>query len=69
MVRAGVESKMYLKGVLSFGSSKCGIKYPAVFTNVKAYIPWIKENMHKEDFFGFGQVNFSTIHLFIIYKC
>ena len=66
MVRAGVEAKMYLKGVLSFGSSKCGIKYPAVFTNVKAYIPWIKENMHKEDFFGFGQVNFTTVYLFII---
>ena len=63
MVRAGEESPMYLKGVLSFGSSKCGIKYPAVFTNVKSYIPWLKENMHKDDFFGFGQVNFSSTFL------
>ena len=46
MVREGEESPMYLKGVLSFGSSKCGIKYPAVFTNVKSYIPWLKEHMH-----------------------
>ena len=63
MVRAGEESPMYLKGVLSFGSSKCGIKYPAVFTNVKSYIPWLKENMHKDDFFGFGQVNLSATFL------
>ena len=48
MVREGEESPMYLRGALSFGSNKCGVKYPAVFTNIEAYIPWIKENMYPE---------------------
>ena len=69
MVRAGKASPMYLKGVLSFGSSKCGIKYPAVFTNVKSYIPWLKEHMHKEDFFGFDQVNLCINYLYYMFVC
>ena len=48
MVREGEESPMYLRGALSFGSNKCGVKYPAVFTNIESYIPWIKKNMYKE---------------------
>ena len=48
MVRAGKESPMYLRGVLSFGSNKCGVGYPGVFTNIEAYIPWIENHMYKE---------------------
>ena len=48
MVRAAEDSPMYLRGALSFGSNKCGVKYPAVFTNIEAYIPWIKKHMYKE---------------------
>ena len=48
MVRATKDGPMYLRGALSFGSNKCGVKYPAVFTNIEAYIPWIKKHMYKE---------------------
>ena len=47
MVRQGKEGLMYLKGILSFGSSKCGKKYPAVFTRVTEYIPWLKKHMYR----------------------
>lgn len=33
-------------GIISYGSGKCGLtKLPGVYTNVKAYIDWILENI------------------------
>jgi secreted trypsin-like serine protease len=36
---------MYLKGVVSFGTKKCGKGLPGVYINVATYIPWIIENL------------------------
>ena len=36
---------MYLKGVVSFGTSQCGIGYPGVYTNIENYVPWIRRNI------------------------
>ena len=36
---------MFLKGIVSFGSSICGIGFPGVYTNVENYIPWIRSNI------------------------
>ena len=45
MVRKDEEGTMYLRGIVSFGTSSCGKGYPGVYTNVEAYIPWIKAHM------------------------
>merc|ERR1712066_59767 len=36
----------YLIGIVSFGSKKCGIGSPAVYTRVSAYRDWIQEKMN-----------------------
>ena len=45
MVRNGKQGKMYLRGIVSAGSQKCGVKYPQIFTNVEYYIDWIKDKL------------------------
>ncbi|KAJ8967106.1 hypothetical protein NQ317_002306 [Molorchus minor] len=36
----------YQVGILSFGSDQCGVTgVPSVYTNIKKYITWIRENM------------------------
>ena len=45
MVRKDEESFMYLRGIVSFGTTKCAKGYPGVYTDVKYYIPWIKKNL------------------------
>ena len=35
----------YLIGVVSFGTEKCGIGFPAAFTDVFKYKDWILANM------------------------
>ena len=35
----------YLVGIVSFGTSKCGEGYPAVYTSIEYYLPWILANM------------------------
>ena len=36
---------MYLLGVVSSGTKKCGIGQPGIYTRVKDYEPWIKNNL------------------------
>ena len=45
MVQADAESKMYLRGVVSFGTSKCGQGLPGVYTNIQHYVQWIKDHL------------------------
>ena len=43
--KQGPKEVMYLKGIVSFGTSKCGQGTPGVFTNVAYYMDWIRTNM------------------------
>jgi secreted trypsin-like serine protease len=36
---------MYLKGLVSFGTRKCGNGYPGVYTNLAVYTDWIRSNL------------------------
>ena len=38
-------TKMFLAGIVSFGTSQCGVGLPGVYTNIHFYMPWIRENM------------------------
>ena len=35
----------FLEGISSFGISRCGLEFPSVYTSIKYFIPWIKENI------------------------
>ena len=35
----------YLLGIVSFGSKNCGSGTPGIYTNVKDFIPWIKQTI------------------------
>lgn len=41
----GSKKSMYLKGIVSFGTSKCGQGFPGVYTNVDYYMDWIVRNL------------------------
>ena len=45
IVRNRIEDPMYLKGIVSFGTKKCGKGFPGVYINVTHYIPWILETL------------------------
>ena len=45
MVERDVGSKMYLRGIVSFGTKICGQGLPGVYTDIEKYIPWIKANL------------------------
>jgi len=38
---ATVGGRTYLAGVVSYGYERCGSSFPAVYTRVSAYLPWI----------------------------
>lgn len=37
--------RYYLVGIISFGTSECGIGYPGVYTRVFYYNDWILKNI------------------------
>ena len=39
------EPAMTLVGIVSYGTTKCGIGVPGVYTNVTHYLPWIRRNL------------------------
>ena len=45
IARESISDPMYLVGIVSFGTKKCGKGLPGVYTNVTTYIPWILENL------------------------
>ncbi len=45
ITRQGRSNPMYLRGVVSFGTIKCGNGYPGVYINVAHYANWIQANM------------------------
>ena len=47
MVQKGEGEPMYLRGIVSFGTRKCGKGFPGVYTNIEYYIDWIKANLKK----------------------
>ena len=46
MVQEDEENKMYLRGVVSFGTRKCGKGFPGVYTDISYYIDWIRRNLN-----------------------
>ena len=45
IVRADEKSPMYLRGIVSFGTNKCGFGYPGVYTDLSFYVKWIRQNL------------------------
>ena len=45
IVREGEAGKMYLRGITSFGTNRCGFGYPGVYTDISYYSNWIKEHL------------------------
>ncbi len=43
--RKGRGSLMILRGIVSYGTKRCGIGVPGVYTDVYHYITWITQNM------------------------
>ncbi|XP_058823603.1 CLIP domain-containing serine protease B4-like [Topomyia yanbarensis] len=44
----GRQSAWYLKGIVSFGSNKCGTEnVPGVYTRLSSYVDWILENIEE----------------------
>ena len=39
------EDPWYQVGIVSYGSRKCGIGIPGVYTKISAFLPWIAKNM------------------------
>ena len=44
IVKDVVKTQMVLFGLTSWGSQKCGVGYPAVYTKVTEFLDWISEN-------------------------
>ena len=45
IVREGETGKMYLRGITSFGTNRCGFGYPGVYTDISYYANWIKDHL------------------------
>ena len=45
IVREGEDGKMYLRGITSFGTNRCGSSYPGVYTDIAFYVDWIREHL------------------------
>ena len=41
----GDKGLMYLRGIVSFGTNKCGHGYPGVYTDIAYYVDWIRKNL------------------------
>jgi len=35
----------YLLGIVSFGSKRCGVGYPGIYTRVESFVPWIQDTI------------------------
>jgi len=35
----------YLLGIVSFGTKRCGVGYPGIYTRTESFIPWIQETI------------------------
>ena len=45
IVMDGDKGLMYLRGIVSFGTNKCGHGYPGVYTDIAYYVDWIRKNL------------------------
>ena len=45
VMKIGPDGPWYQVGITSFGTSRCGVGDPGVYTKVAAYLPWIEKNL------------------------
>ena len=45
MYRPTPDSPWYQVGVVSFGTTKCGVGKPGVYTRLSVFIPWIERHL------------------------
>ena len=45
VMKIGIDSPWYQVGITSFGTSRCGVGDPGVYTKVTAYLPWIEKKL------------------------
>ena len=40
-----IDCSWFQVGIVSFGTEKCGVGDPGVYSKVTAYLPWISDNL------------------------
>ena len=45
VMKIGPDGPWYQVGITSFGTSRCGVGDPGVYTKVTAYLPWIEKKL------------------------
>ena len=45
LYRKDLNSLWYLAGIVSYGTSQCGVGIPGIYTRVPTYIKWIETNL------------------------
>ena len=45
VMKIGADGPWYQVGITSFGTDRCGIGFPGVYTKVASYLQWIHKNL------------------------
>ena len=45
VMKTCIDCSWFQVGIVSFGTEKCGVGDPGVYSKVAAYLPWISDNL------------------------